>query len=112
MTELSGMKWAYAHQMYPEDKFWDQHDCQWYHQLREKCHATSLPTIYDKTKVDVGAGRQVLADAIVRREKSWMRRNFDGAFDAAAAIHTVWSSVRSRAWRLERSSAWNDWPER
>ena len=55
LRELSGMKWLYAHTYYTEDEFWEIYDRKWYDGLRAKYHATSLPTIYDKVKVDVRA---------------------------------------------------------
>ena len=110
VTELGGMKWAYAAQMYPEDRFWQQHDPQWYDTLRERCRATYLPSSYDKTRVDVNAGRKAVANRLAKRNKGW-RKPLGGVVDFVSYANCVWKSVRSQAWRLERRSAWKHWPE-
>ncbi|KAK9364898.1 hypothetical protein V1509DRAFT_643224 [Lipomyces kononenkoae] len=53
--ELKGQKWLYAHAYYTEAEFWDIYDRKEYDELRTKYHATYLPSIYDKVKVDVTA---------------------------------------------------------
>jgi hypothetical protein len=53
VRELSGVKWLYAQAFYTEDEFWDIYDRKGYEALREKYHATSLPTIYEKVRVDL-----------------------------------------------------------
>jgi hypothetical protein len=55
LTELGGRKWLYAHTYYPEDEFWNIYDRSWYQALRERYSATTLPTVYDKVKVDIRA---------------------------------------------------------
>ena len=110
VTELGGMKWAYAAQMYSEDRFWEQHDRAWYDRLREKCHATSLPTIFDKTKVDLEAGRKVLEKQAEERKRGW-KRSLGSIVDYIDGLDCVWKSFRSGAWKLERSPAWKDWPK-
>ncbi|KAH6887021.1 hypothetical protein B0T10DRAFT_490612 [Thelonectria olida] len=55
LTELGGRKWLYAHTYYPEDEFWNIYDHSWYQALRERYSATTLPTVYDKVKVDIRA---------------------------------------------------------
>ena len=50
LKELGGMKWLYARTFYTEDEFWEMFDKSWYDGLREKYHASSLPSVYDKVK--------------------------------------------------------------
>ncbi|VUC23769.1 unnamed protein product [Clonostachys rosea] len=52
LKALGGRKWLYAHTYYTEDEFWAEYDRPWYQALREKYFATTLPTIYDKVKVE------------------------------------------------------------
>jgi hypothetical protein len=51
VNELKGRKWLYAHAYYPEDEFWSIYDKTWYDKLRRKYHATTLPSVYEKTRV-------------------------------------------------------------
>ena len=51
--ELNGEKWLYAHTYYTEAEFWDIYDREEYDALREKYHASYLPNLYDKVKVDI-----------------------------------------------------------
>jgi Delta24-sterol reductase len=53
LRELGGMKWLYAHTYYDENEFWEQFDREWYDNLRTKYGADSLPTVYEKVKVDI-----------------------------------------------------------
>ena len=100
--DLGGMKWSYAAQLYSEDKFWEQHDREWYNDLRYKSFATRLPSIYDKTKVDVEAGRKIMAE----REKS-----LSGLRGLARYACSVVKSFMGGAWKQERSKAWVSWPD-
>lgn len=58
LAELGGRKWLYAHTYYSEDEFWKVYNRPWYQALREKYFATTLPTVYDKVKIDVDAKRK------------------------------------------------------
>ena len=53
VTELGGMKCLYAHAYYTEPEFWDLYDEKRYSEVRRKYHAESLPSVYDKVKVDL-----------------------------------------------------------
>jgi Delta24-sterol reductase len=55
VQELQGKKWLYAHAYYTEDEFWSIYGREQYDSLRAKYHATYLPSIYDKVRVDVAA---------------------------------------------------------
>lgn len=62
VTELGGMKCLYAHAYYTEQEFWDIYDEKKYMDLRRKYHAESLPSVFDKVKVDlqgVAGGKSV-----------------------------------------------------
>ena len=65
LRKLGGMKWLYANTYYSATEFWDIYDRGWYEALRVKYDATSLPSVYDKVKTDVGAQEQAL-------RTSWM----------------------------------------
>lgn len=49
--ELGGKKWLYAHSYYTEKEFWQNYDKKWYDALRKKYHATTLPDIYNRTRI-------------------------------------------------------------
>jgi FAD/FMN-containing dehydrogenase len=50
---LGGQKWLYAHAYYTEKEFNEIYNGDEYNALREKYHATYLPTVYDKVNVDI-----------------------------------------------------------
>jgi Delta24-sterol reductase len=50
VQELGGRKWLYAQTYYSEGQFWDINDRDAYETLRNKYHATHLPSIYDKVR--------------------------------------------------------------
>jgi hypothetical protein len=97
LRELGGMKWFYAHTYYNEDEFWNMYDREWYDGLREKYNATSLPTVYDKVKIDVEADRK-------ERQESWSRK-----------VRSVWplgglwgirKAIESKEYHIHRNSTW------
>lgn len=53
VQELHGKKWLYAQAYYTEEEFWDIYPRQEHDALREQYHATYLPSLYDKVKVNV-----------------------------------------------------------
>lgn len=62
VRELGGIKWLYAQGYYTQDEFWDIYDRKWYESVREKYHATYLPTVYQKVNVDL---------SVLEREQGW-----------------------------------------
>ena len=58
LKELGGRKWLYARTYYIEEEFWSLYDREWYDALRVKYNATSLPSVYDKVRVDVEAEKK------------------------------------------------------
>jgi hypothetical protein len=91
------MKWFYAHTYYNEGEFWNMYDREWYDGLREKYNATSLPTVYEKVKIDVEADRK-------ERQESWSRK-----------VRSVWplgglwgirKAIESKEYHIHRNSTW------
>ncbi|KAL2759793.1 hypothetical protein ACRALDRAFT_2045455 [Sodiomyces alcalophilus JCM 7366] len=84
LRHLGGRKVLYSHAYYTEDEFWSIYDRDWYDGLREKYHASTLPTVYDKVKVDVDQER---------RRKGFRNRlavswPFAGLIGVASALRT------------------------
>ncbi|KAK1083998.1 hypothetical protein LTR33_002913 [Friedmanniomyces endolithicus] len=69
VRELGGIKWLYAQAYYTEDEFREIYDQKWYEVLREKYHATHLPSVFEKVKVDLSQTSQV----DTRSWSGWMR---------------------------------------
>ncbi len=63
VQELGGQKWLYAHTYYTEAEFDEIYNRREYDALREKYHASYLPTVYDKVKVDVGKKQNVVHES-------------------------------------------------
>ncbi|ORY04679.1 24-dehydrocholesterol reductase-like protein precursor [Clohesyomyces aquaticus] len=53
VEEVGGLKCLYAHAYYTEAEFWNIYDEEGYNRLRRKYHAESLPSVYDKVRVDL-----------------------------------------------------------
>ncbi|KAI9367443.1 hypothetical protein BJX61DRAFT_528451 [Aspergillus egyptiacus] len=97
LRELGGMKWFYAHTYYDEEEFWSMYDRSWYESLRQKYNATTLPSVYDKIKIDVEADRR-------EREQSWSRK-----------VRSIWplgglwgikKAIESKEYHIHRNSTW------
>lgn len=58
LRELGGLKWMYARAYYTEEEFWQIYNRPHYEALRVKYDATSLPSVYDKIKVDLTPRKQ------------------------------------------------------
>lgn len=63
VDELGGKKCLYAHAYYTEEEFWNIYNRREYNELRAKYHATYLPSIYDKVKVDVEGEKRRLRES-------------------------------------------------
>jgi delta24-sterol reductase len=50
LGELGGMKWLYAQVFCSEGEFWERYDREGYEALREKWHASSLPSVWEKVR--------------------------------------------------------------
>lgn len=76
VEQLKGLKCLYAHAYYTEDEFWRIYDEGAYKALRRKWKAESLPSIYDKVKVDL---KGVAGGGYVEVQQGWAewaRRSF------------------------------------
>jgi len=99
LRELGGMKWLYAHTYYSENEFWQMFDRKWYNNLREKYGATSLPSVYEKVKVDIEAetkaeGKKTLLGSLATM---WP---FSGLYGIRKAIASkTYLAARKAEWR-------------
>lgn len=100
LRELGGMKWLYAHTYYDEEEFWKMYDREWYDGLREKYGATSLPSVYEKVKVDVAAekrGDAANSSVLQSLTKMWP---FSGFYGIKKAIESkTYIQARKAEWR-------------
>ncbi|KAH0537652.1 hypothetical protein FGG08_005565 [Glutinoglossum americanum] len=91
---LRGMKWLYAQTYYKENEFWDMYDRQWYSGLRKKYNAESLPSVWDKAKVDPDAQRQAM-------DSSWPLQCWP-----LGGIWGLRKAIESREYLIARNSTW------
>ncbi|KAI8254909.1 Delta(24)-sterol reductase [Colletotrichum sp. SAR 10_98] len=96
LRELGGMKWLYAHTYYTEDEFWQAYDHEWYDGLRVKYGATTLPTVYNKVKVDVDARKEEL--------KNW--RQVVKSKPPIGGLYGIWKAIQSKDYHLHRHAEW------
>ena len=98
IQELGGMKWLYAQTYYTEDEFWQMYDRKWYDALREKYNATSLPSVYEKVKVDINAEQRAVAMPLGSSLVStWP---FSGLYGIKKAVESgAYLQARTSAWR-------------
>ncbi|KAF2812835.1 uncharacterized protein BDZ99DRAFT_517145 [Mytilinidion resinicola] len=100
LTELGGRKVLYSHTYYTEQEFWKLYDQKWYQELRQRYSATTLPTVYDKVKVDVGRLTQT-------RNMSWIRR-LASSWPFAGFVG-IWCAIRSGDHKLHKQLGWMNW---
>jgi hypothetical protein len=76
VEELGGLKCLYACAYYTEDEFWRIYDEEKYRELRRKWGAESLPSVYDKIKVDLKgvAGGSSVEENVTWAE--WFKKGF------------------------------------
>ena len=96
LVRLGGRKWLYAHTYYSEEEFWRIYDRPWYDALRAKYRAGTLPTVYDKVRVDVGAKR---------RERLEWRQTLKAAWPVGG-VYGIWKSIQSGDYMLHRNAEW------
>jgi delta24-sterol reductase len=102
LKEFGGMKWHYAHTYHDENEFWEQFDREWYDGLRAKYGAESLPTVYEKVKVDVAKEKGVEREnksVLGRLVRIWPFGGFYG----------IWRAIRSRSYVAARKSVWKEY---
>lgn len=95
LGELGGRKVLYSHTYYTEQEFWSLYDRGWYEDLRRKYQPTTLPTIFDKVKVDAKAPRASQTYA------QWLWSRWP-----LAGIAGILSAIQSRDYLLHRAPMW------
>ncbi|KAM3444711.1 hypothetical protein NHJ13734_001213 [Beauveria thailandica] len=96
LQELGGRKWLYAHTYYAEDDFWAVYDKPWYTALREKYGATTLPTVYDKVRIDVEANRRKRQETTQSLKGKW----------PVGGLYGIWKAIQSGDYHLHRRAEW------
>ena len=97
LRDLNGRKWLYAQTYYDEDEFWQIYGRQWYDQLRKKYHAKSLPSVWEKVKVDPSAERESAnASWITRALQIW----------PLGGIWGILKAIESGDYHIARKSSW------
>lgn len=91
VQKLSGVKWLYARAYYTEEEFWKIYDHDWYSALRKRYCATSMPSVYDKVKVDL----TVQHKAMVGIYRFWPLSGLRGVAKAMLSSDYVLASGRS-----------------
>ncbi|KAH8802443.1 hypothetical protein F5884DRAFT_846635 [Xylogone sp. PMI_703] len=100
LAELGGRKVLYSHTYYTEQEcqsnisdkeFWQIYNQSWYDDLRQRYSATTLPTVYDKVKVDVTKHTQ---------KHLWNQRL--ASMWPFAGIVGIFSAIRSKDYLLHR----------
>lgn len=104
LREFDGMKWLYAHTYYTEQEFWDIYDREWYDALRNKYDATSLPSVYEKVKVDVEAEKKAAAGSFIAY---WLLSIWP-----ISGIYGLLKAITSGSALQARKSAWNSMGEK
>lgn len=100
VTELGGMKCLYAHAYYTEQEFWDIYDRDKYEGLRKKYHAESLPSVYDKVKVDL---RGVAGEKKVEKAENWAEWAHRSFWDIwpLGGLYGVASATKGLVWESD-----------
>jgi len=93
LLQLGGMKWLYAQTYYDESEFWKIYQRDWYDKLRTKYHASYLPNVWQKVRVDVK--RETL-----EIERSW--RVWGLGVWPVAGIFGLCKAMWSGEWRIPR----------
>ncbi|OAQ74118.1 24-dehydrocholesterol reductase precursor [Pochonia chlamydosporia 170] len=98
LVQLGGRKWLYAHTYYNQEEFWKVYDKNrdWYEGLREKYHATTLPSVHDKVKIDVDAARE---------ERKRTRQSLKSKWPIGG-LYGIWQSIKSKDYHLHRRAEW------
>ncbi|POS83823.1 hypothetical protein EPUL_004936 [Erysiphe pulchra] len=99
LKSLGGMKWLYAHTYYEPEEFWQQFDRKWYEDLRKKYKAGSLPNVYEKAKVNLGAddkGEQIKLSFFNSLKEKW----------PLPGLYGIKKAIESRSYISARKSEW------
>ncbi|TEY38114.1 hypothetical protein BOTCAL_0497g00040 [Botryotinia calthae] len=98
LADLGGFKVLYSHTYYTETEFWELYDRKWYENLRSKYSATSLPTVYDKVKVDISKFSEAKLSWYEWILKLW----------PIAGLVGIRSAIRSKDYLLHRKPLWRE----
>jgi Delta24-sterol reductase len=100
--ELGGQKWLYAHAYYSEEEFDEIYNRKEYNVLREKYHATYLPTVYNKVKVDSEKEKTGVDESLKLRllARFWSSR-------LLAGLYGVYKAMRGEDYLLPKASGKN-----
>lgn len=104
LLELRGMKWLYAQTYSPESEFWSDFDKSWYDSLRSKYHAETLPTVYEKVKIDIEAEDEA------RKNRTWQQILLD--MWPVSGLCGLKKAIDSGDYLQARNSAWKEWVPR
>ncbi|KAF2213044.1 hypothetical protein CERZMDRAFT_111448 [Cercospora zeae-maydis SCOH1-5] len=104
LHEVGGMKWMYAASFASEEDWWRPFDRKWYDALREKYHATTLPTIFDKARHDPKKLEQHVENFSWKDALPIMLCTGGGL-----ALGKAWLSGE---WKKKRKSTWMNWVPR
>lgn len=98
LQQLGGMKWLYAHTYYSDAQFWEVYKDHkpWYDALRKKYNATTLPTVYDKVKIDVAGREKEIEGGKGKLKNRW----------PVAGVYGIYKAIQSRDYRLHRDALW------
>ncbi|KAJ4293170.1 hypothetical protein N0V90_008452 [Kalmusia sp. IMI 367209] len=97
VQELGGLKWLYSRVFYTEDEWWQIYDRKKYDALREKFHATSLPTIWDKVK-DRGRKEEFRPGV-----KGFLKRIIKSN-DLLSGIYGIYKAIKGGDYMLSKKS--------
>jgi delta24-sterol reductase len=90
--KLGGIESLYAHTYHTEEEAWKIYDREWDDALRKKYDATSLPSVYEKVKVNVEMGNSAASPSFVSLLlERWPVDGFYGirkAIDSGAHLQT------------------------
>lgn len=96
VRELGGIKWLYAQAYYTEDEFNEIYDRKWYDDLRDRYHATYLPTVFDKVKVDLSRGQTDTSTWT-----GWAHSTFWATWPTSG-LYGVWKTLYARDYLLAK----------
>ncbi|KAI7562282.1 hypothetical protein KC343_g22880, partial [Hortaea werneckii] len=96
VRKLGGIKWLYAQAYYTDDEFTEIYDRKWYEALREKYHATYMPTVSDKVRVDISKAAQPPATW-----SDWLRSTVWGVWPISG-LYGVWKTLYQRDYLLAK----------
>lgn len=104
LRDLKGMRWLYAQTYHSEVDFWKDFDRTWYDSLRKKYHAETLPTVYEKVRVDVEAEKRAKDSATIQQKilDTW----------PIAGWYGISKSIESGDYVQARNPAWKHWVPR